>query len=251
MSRPLLLVHGMCCTGGIWDNFRTFYESRGFRVYTPTLRPEERRRSRPPRALHGLRFTDYIADLEQEVARIEGETGRRPVVIGHSMGGLLAQALAERNIVSAAVFISPTPPAGVHTPRFRRFWRVFAVVRALGLVPRALYPFRAVTDRLVFNRVPRDARGGEHAKMVHESREVFADFPRHAIDETKIKIPVLTVAATRDRLVTADVVRLTAQKYERVGGAFKEYENHGHWLYAEPGWEEPAREILEWIEAST
>jgi alpha-beta hydrolase superfamily lysophospholipase len=251
MTRPLLLVHGMCCTGAIWENFRRHYEARGLRVYTPTLRPQDRLRTRPPKSLHALRFADYVADLEQEVSRIEAETGAKPVVIGHSMGGLLAQALAEQNLVSAAVFISPTPPADVRTPRLSRFWRIFAVVRALGLVPPALYPYRRVTDRLVFNRVPREQRDTQHKLMVQESREVFADFPKHGIDETKIKIPVLTVAATRDRLVTADVVRLTAKKYERVGGEFKEYANHGHWLYAEPGWEQPADEILAWIRQNT
>jgi alpha-beta hydrolase superfamily lysophospholipase len=114
-----------------------------------------------------------------------------------------------------------------------------------------MYPSRAVTDWLVFNQVPHAERDAEHAGMVHESGEAFADFRLHHIDETKIKIPILTVAATRDRLVPAKLVRLTARKYAAIGGELKEYANHGHWLYAEPGWEQPAAEILDWIEANT
>jgi alpha-beta hydrolase superfamily lysophospholipase len=251
MARSFLLIHGMCCTGSVWKNFQRFYEERGVRVFAPTLRPELRTRRRPSKGLHALRLADYEADVEQELARIEQLTGGPVTVIGHSMGGLLAQTLAERNRPNAAVFISPTPPADVRTPYFTRFWSRFRTVRSLGLVPRALYPYRFATDYLVFNRVPHAERAAAHAEMVHEAREVFADFDSRHIDEAKIEIPVLTIAATRDRLVTADVVRLTAQKYERVGGHFKEYREHGHWLYGEPGWERPAADILAWVEAHT
>lgn len=246
-----MMIHGMCCTGEVWRNFKSFYEARGAHVFTPTLRPLERVRDKPPAGLRALRFAHYVADLDQELDRIEQQTGNRVTVIGHSMGGLLAQALAERNRPNAAVFISPTAPAGVRTAFLRSFWAAFAFARGLRVVPGAMYPYRAVTDRLVFNRVPLAERDVEHAGMVHESLEVFADFRLHHIDETKIRIPVLTVAAGRDRLVPPELVRLTARKYQRVGGAFKEYTHHGHWLYAEPGWETPAAEILDWIEANT
>lgn len=251
MSRSFLLVHGMCCTGDVWSNFRSFYEARGIRVFTPTLRPEQRVRRKPPRELRALRFADYVADIEREVERIEHQTGQTPTVIGHSMGGLLAQAMAERNRANAVVLISPTPPAGVRDATFTTFWGGFVVARALGLVPGALFPFRGITDRVVFNQVPPGERAAAHAGMVQESREVFADFRTHHIDETKIKIPLLTVSARRDLLVPARLTRLTAKKYEPIGGAFKEYRDHGHWLYAEPGWETPAAEILEWVEANT
>ncbi len=250
MTRSFLLIHGMCCTGDVWANFRRFYEARGIAVFTPTLRPELRLRKKPPKALFALRFADYVADVEQELTRIEDQTGRRVTVIGHSMGGLLAQTLAERNRPNAAVFISPTPPAGVHDGQTRRFWRGFRVANALGLVPRGLYPYRAVTEAIALNQVPAAERAAIQAAMVQESRNVFADFPGHAIDETKIKIPVLTVAARRDRLVSARVTRLTGKKYAAVGGDFREYADHGHWLYGEPGWEKPAAEILEWVEAN-
>lgn len=251
MTRAFLLLHGMCCTGAVWDNFRGFYEARGVRVFAPTLRPELRVRKRPPRDLHALRLADYEADVERELSRIEQLTGGPVTVIGHSLGGLLAQTLAERNRPNAAVFISPSPPADVRTPLSTRFWWGFRRARKLGLVPGALYPYRFVTDRIAFNRVPPAQRALAHAQMVHESREVFADVPARHIDETKIRIPTLTISARRDRLVTPDLVRLTGKKYERVGGTFKEYREHAHWLYGEPGWETPAADILAWVEANT
>jgi len=251
MARSILLIHGMCCTGDVWRNFRAFYEARGVRVFTPTLRPLDRLRRKPPPALRALRFVHYVADLEQEIERIEAQTGERVSVIGHSMGGLLAQVLAERNRVNAAVLISPTAPAGVRTVAMHVFWNAFAVVHRLRLVPHAMYPHRVLADWLVFNQVPHVERDDHHAGLVHEAAQVFADFRLHHVDETRIKVPLLTIAARRDRLVPPALVRLTAKKYEAIGGAFKEYPDHGHWLYAEPGWQRPAAEILEWIESNT
>ena len=251
MSRSFLLIHGMCCTGDVWRNFKTFYEARDIRVFTPTLRPSDRVRRNPPGTLAELRFANYVEDLEHEIGRIEDETGNPVTVIGHSMGGLLAQALAERNRPNAAVLISPTAPAGVRTSLMTGFWAGFAVAHRLGVVPKVLYPHRVITDWLVFNQVPQAERRGEHKTMVHESLSAFADFRVHHVDEQRIRIPLLTIAASRDRLVPAPLVRLTARKYEAIGGDFKEYENHGHWLYAEPGWEQPAADILAWVEAKT
>ena len=242
-----MMVHGMCCTGEVWANFRRHFEAEGVSVYTPTLRPEQRVREQPPPELRTLSFDDYVADLERQARRIEAESGRRPAVIGPSMGGLLAQVLAERGCASAAGFISPTPPAGARTLQAAAVWAGIGVANKLGLVPGVIRPHRRSADRVVLNRVAREQRRAAHEGMVHESGRAFADMGSQRIDESKVRIPVLTVAATQDRLVPAAFVRRTARKYESVGGELREYKQHGHWLYDEPGWDEPASDILDWF----
>lgn len=252
MQTPVLMIHGMCCTGEVWSLFRSFFEARGTKVYTPTLRPDQRvgLRGRPPRSLSGLSLHDYLADLEREVKRIEAETGETPAVIGHSMGGLLAQALAERNIVSAAVFISPAAPAGVKTLQHRVFWSAFTLLHKLGLTWRVIRPEKRAVYNAVFNAMPKGERRDALESMVFESGRVFAEFASFPIDEQKIQVPVLTIAATRDRLVPAALVRRTGRKYAAVGGEFREYGAHAHWLYAEPGWERAAGEIYSWLQGA-
>lgn len=249
MQTPILMIHGMCCTGDVWSQFRSFFEERGATVYTPTLRPTERVNisSKPPRALRELSLHDYVRELENEIDRIERETGLVPAVIGHSMGGLLAQALAERNRVRAAVFISPAAPAGVHTLPTRVFWGAFSLAKRLGLISPVIRPDRRTVFPMVLNAMPKAERLSAVEAMVWESGRVFEEFAHFPIDESKVRIPVLTVAASRDRLVAAPLVRRTGKKYASVGGDFREYRTHGHWLYAEPGWERPAQEIYAWL----
>jgi pimeloyl-ACP methyl ester carboxylesterase len=249
MQTPILMIHGMCCTGDVWTQFRTFFEERGARVYTPTLRPNERvsMSAKPPRSLSQLSLHDYVRELEREVDQIEQETGRVPAAIGHSMGGLLAQALAERNRVRAAVFISPAAPAGIHTPITRVLWGAFSLAKRFGLTPPVIRPDARTVGPMVLNALPKHERSATVQSMVWESGKAFADFAHFPIDESKIRIPVLTVAATRDRLVAAPLVRRTGRKYAAIGGDFREYRKHAHWLYAEPGWQHPAQEIYAWL----
>jgi alpha-beta hydrolase superfamily lysophospholipase len=249
MQTPILMIHGMCCTGDVWSHFRSFFEARGATVYTPTLRPLERvgLTSKPPRALGELSLHDYVRDLELEIERIEQETGRVPAVIGHSMGGLLAQALAERNRVRAAVFISPAAPAGIHTPLTRVFWGGLLLAARFGFALPVIKPDGRTVFPMVLNAMPKHARAAALEAMVWESGRVFSEFASFPIDESKIRIPLLTIAATRDRLVAAPLVRLTGKKYASVGGDFREYKTHGHWLYAEPGWETAAQDIYAWL----
>jgi pimeloyl-ACP methyl ester carboxylesterase len=253
MKTPVMMVHGMCCTSDVWASFRTFFEERGTRVYTPTLRADTRIsiRDKPSVALHALRFGDYVSDLEREAKRIEVETGRKPAVIGHSMGGLLAQALAERDCVSAAAWISPAPSAGTHDLQSSLFWFAVRAAHALRIAPLSIKPARKAVYSQVFNALPKADREAAYTGMVYESGPAFAAMGHWAIDESKIRVPVLTVAATRDKLVPAKLVRSAAKKYAAVGGEFREYADHGHWLYAEPGWEKPAADIYAWLRAAT
>jgi pimeloyl-ACP methyl ester carboxylesterase len=253
MNTPVLMIHGMCCTGEVWTQFRSLFESRGVKVYTPTLRPELRvgLRARPPRTLRDLTLADYVSDLEQEIDQIEQETGMKPAVIGHSMGGLLGQALAARGRVSAGVFISPAAPAGIRTLQTYLFWSGFALAHRMGWTPPVIRADRRTLDRMVLNALPSSERAAVLEAMVYESGRVFADFARFPIDEAQVKVPVLVVAAGRDRLVPAALVRLTGRKYAAGGGEFREYPNHGHWLYSEPGWETPANDIFDWLTTAT
>ena len=253
MQTPVMMVHGMSCTGEVWSQFRQFFEDRQTRVYTPTLRPEVRTSlAGPPHpGLGALRLHDYVSDLEREASRIAEETGRRPAVIGHSMGGLLAQALAERNRVSAAVLISPAPPAGAHDVRFGAFWLIVRASNFLGLAPKAIRVDRATVYAATLNALPRGERDAAFSSMVYESGPAFNDMGHFPIDEARIRVPVMTIAATRDRLIPANIVRLVGKKYAAIGGVFREYAGHAHWLYGEPGWDSVATDIYNWLASAT
>jgi len=249
-----MFVHGMCCTGEVWSNYRQFFEARGHRVYTPTLSPELRiRRSPPKEQLGKLRMRDYVSELVQAIDAIVEETHETPVVIGHSMGGLLVQMLAQERPLKAVVAVSPTPLPMVSPKRLAFITRLAQMGITSNIGPRAILPMPRLAHYRVFNRVAPDERHHHWKAMVHESISVFADFRRAHVDPAKTSCPVLVVGCGHDRLVPAAWTRRTGAAYTAVSPrhTYREYEPLGHWFYAEPNWEETAADIAEWIDSAT
>src|SRR6185503_7310932 len=100
---PVLFVHGIFVDAMVWNHWLTFFAERGVRAVAVNLRG--RTGSRPGTDLGRASIEDFVDDAEAVARRVGATT-----VVGHSMGGLIAQKLAERGAVKAAVLITPAPP---------------------------------------------------------------------------------------------------------------------------------------------
>jgi len=119
MAKVAVFIHGMWAMPDVWKNWRPFLEARGRQTVAPALRHHALRHhaSRhhdvpplaPPADLGTTSLGDYLAD---PTSTIEG-LPEKPVVIGHSMGGLLALLLCTRGLARAGVLLTPAPDAGV------------------------------------------------------------------------------------------------------------------------------------------
>lgn len=250
---PLFLIHGMWCTGEAWSRYQEYFETKGYKVIAPTLRLHGAGQNDTPNPdLGTTSLLDYARDLATAITSLDTP----PVLIGHSMGGLLAQILAARGVGRAAIFLTPASPAGIValTPSVVKTFR--RVLTTWGFWKRPTFPTFEEACYAVYNLVPESERQTEYANLVHESGRAAAEIafwlldPQKAsrVDETKITIPTLTVAGTQDHITPASVVRRVAKKYRNKGGDFKEFSNHAHWVLGEPGWEEVAEFCLKWIE---
>lgn len=236
---PLLLVHGLGGGAWYWARYQQFFAERGYASHAVELRG--RGASRPVADLGRVAIADYVADA-LDVARALGEP---PVVIGHSMGGLIAQKVAEAGAARAAVLLCSAPPRGI--PLITRA----LVARQLKHVPamlasRPVLGARADHDVLTFNRVPEAERGALFDRLVPESGRVARELSLGAVkvDAARVRCPMLVVSAAEDRFVPPAVGRRIARKY---GAAYRVFAGHGHFMIWEPGWERPAAAIEEWL----
>src|SRR3954471_8743169 len=125
-SKTIVLIHGLWMTPRSWDGFRCLFEDRGCQVLTPAwprMAGEVEAIRNDPAALAGLGLRE-IADHYDKVIRSLGEP---PILIGHSMGGLIVQILLDRGLGAAGVSIDGTAPKGV-------FRLPFSVIRAANPV---------------------------------------------------------------------------------------------------------------------
>lgn len=103
MARLAVLIHGMWGTSGVWHRWRPFLEERGWQTVAHSLR----RHDAPPVALGETSPLDDVADLERTIVALP----EKPVVIGHSMGGLMALLMCARGLAPAGVPLTPSPSA--------------------------------------------------------------------------------------------------------------------------------------------
>jgi pimeloyl-ACP methyl ester carboxylesterase len=194
-----------------------------------------------PERAAGLTFDDYVDDTLAVVDAL----GRAPVVVGHSLGGLVAQRVAELGRARALVLLASAPP-GMLTAQ------AIAFPRFAPKLPRIMTgrPFVVGNDAcsvLALNRVPEAARPAIHAHLTEESGRVYRSMMLGTIriDASKVRVPVFVAGGVDDRIISTRLVRTTARHY-RVDARL--YDDHGHWLLEEPGWERLADDVVEWLE---
>lgn len=251
MTDTIFMIHGMWGGGWYWAKFKAFFEARGYRCVAPTLRYHDVDPSvEPDPNLGTTSLLDYARDLEEEIASL----GTDPILMGHSMGGLLGAILASRGHGKALVQLNPAPPRGVFALRpsvIRSFWS--------GLTTWAFWrkPFRQTFAEAVYSMLqvltPEEQRDA-YARFVYESGRAasevgFWPFDRHrasAVREERVPCPVLVVAGAEDRITPAAVTRQIAARYSPYA-AYREFPGHAHWTVGEPGWEDVATYVAEWL----
>ena len=231
-----------------WDLMKAWYEGRGYRCQAPSW-PERRT---------GLGLAE-LADHYEAIVRLEAEP---PVLVGHSFGGLLVQILLDRGHGQAGVAIAPAPPRGVFMlqPRaVRSAWPFISTWKGWNkLVPVRFEPFAAA---FVHTLAPAQQRAvyDTYAVPLETGRPffqtAFAMMDRNSpcrIDfATQTRPPLLIIAGAADRTVAAAAVRANYQRYAAGGPTteYVEFPRRTHWIIAQPGWEEVASRIDQFIRA--
>jgi len=251
MSDTIFMIHGMWGGPWCWDNYKSYFEALGSPCLTPTLRLHDvNPQDPPPPGLGRLSLLDYAQDLEDQIRALPQE----PIIMGHSMGGLLAQILAARGLGKAAVCITPATPWGILGLRWsvmRSFW---SAIWRLRFFSKPHLPTQAEAAYAMMHLLSPQEQRQAYSRFVHESGRASAEIgfwlldgrKASAVDAAGIKCPVLVVAGGQDRITPAAVVRKLEKKY-RAMGRYKEFPEHAHWILAEPGWQDVAGYIHGWL----
>ena len=242
-TRPaVLLIPGIL--GGAWyfEQYQRFLASRGYPAYAVNLRG--RPGSRAVRDLGAVTMADFVRDA-LEVTRALG----RPIIIGHSMGGLIAQRLAEEGVSDTVVLLAPAPPRGipVATPVL-----MLKQLKHLGTLLRSkpLRSSRSDADDIIFNGIPPGQRQALFERLLPDSGRAARDISLGAIrvDEGRVRCAMLVVGGMRDRFIAPAITRRVALKY---GAPCWQYPENAHFLPMEPGWDRILDDVESWIRRRT
>jgi non-heme chloroperoxidase len=239
---PILFVHGM--NGGAWYLRPWLYAAAlaGWESWAVNLRGHHG--SRPVADLGRVPIAAYVEDVEDCLRQL-GEA----VVIGHSMGGLIAQKVAEGGRVRAAVFATSAAPHGIRVVTWSLLMALPHYALAM-LQSREFLPTPEDAIRLMGNRLSPERQAWAYPNLVPESARAARQMAlgRITVDAAAIRCPTLVLGATDDRVTPAAVQRKIAARY---GSRYLEAPGHGHLPMLEDGGEQIFADILHWLDEVT
>jgi pimeloyl-ACP methyl ester carboxylesterase len=235
----ILLVHGAWHGPWCWDGFAARLTERGHDVRPVLLRGHDQP---PGRIWH--RVSGYVAD----VAAAAAEVGEPPVIVGHSMGGLVVQKYLEHHPAAGGVLMASIPPGGTIGVTARiaaRHPLLFAKVN-LMLTMRPLIATRALVREMFFTvDTPEPTVDACMARLQDESYVAYVGTLTFVqARPRRVAAPMLVLGAERDAIFTVDEVRRTARAYRVEPEIFP---GMGHDMMLDDGWEAVADRIDAWV----
>jgi pimeloyl-ACP methyl ester carboxylesterase len=248
---PVVFVHGAFCGGWAFDAFRQPFEAAGFETHAPNLLHHERGADLEQLTQCGLR------DYAQAIVRYVHTLRAPPVLVGHSLGGLVAQLAALHAQIAGLVLLAPSAPWGVPPTTLDEHSHQFGLTLLGDYWRRPIPPDYRVARSTTLDRLSRDDARRAFARFVPESgraiREAVQWWSDHSMAAQapvyRISAPVLGLAGGRDRVNPPSTVRRVIARFPGGQAHFHEFPEMSHWLVGEPEAADVAQLTLHWMEA--
>ena len=255
---PVVFIHGQWLHASGWENWQKLFRRLGYMPVAPGW-PGEHESVREARLLPEDVAGKGLAEITKYYATLMAEFETKPIVIGHSMGGFIAQKLLGEDLASAAIVISPAQFRGVWLLPVRQLTAIFPAIKNPLNYNRAI-ELTAHNFRYAFG----------NALSMEESTELFTMFaipsPAKPLFEAAVanllpntpasvnvdnaeRGPLLLIAGGRDNTVPASVVRAQYKLYGRSPAVtdIQEFPDRGHSLTIDSGWREIADAATDWL----
>lgn len=257
---PVVFIHGLWLHADSWGPWVDLFRERGYDASAPGwpgdgATVEETRTGTSAIAGKG------IQDVVEHYASLIKDLPAKPIVIGHSFGGLIAQRLLGENVAAAGVGIDPAPIKGV----------LFLPPSALRVASIALRDPRNRNGTVALNQ-GQFRYGFGNAIPETESDELYERWtipspgkplfegatanltphsPAAVATHNSSRGPLLLTAGGQDRTVPATITRQTHKAYRSSSAVtdVKEFPDRGHSLTIDAGWREVAEAVLHWLQS--
>jgi pimeloyl-ACP methyl ester carboxylesterase len=257
-NAPIVLIHGLWMSPHSWQGWIERYTAAGHTVHAPAWPgvselSEELDHDKAPADIRLGQVVDHYAKVVEALPE-------KPILMGHSFGGLITQLLLSRGLGRAGVAIHPAAPRGVYRLPLTVLRSTLPVFRNPSNIHRAVPLTPAQFHYSFANTVSRDESDAWRAKLAIPApgRPLFqaalANFTPKARAATVVdfakpdRAPLLLIAGGRDHIVPSSVVYENFNRYRRSPAAtdFKLFEDRPHLTAALDGWSDVADYALTW-----
>ncbi|SEI81136.1 non-heme chloroperoxidase [Allopseudospirillum japonicum] len=250
-AQPVLFVHGIFTGAWIWqEHFLPWFAEQGYHAWALSLRGHGG--SEGHQDLHHWGLDDYVADLTQVAAKMELAYRRKPLIVGHSMGGMVVQRYLSKNQGAGAVLLCSMPPQGLVPLSWQSLLQHPRLTLEMGqtyLNPN-LASRRQLQEILFHHPMPEEDLDRWLAQMGAESRQLLWDLSWGALPNIYQvqRTPLAVIGARHDRLVPTTMVSMTGWSYALAPLWLEEM---GHGVMLEPNWQQAAHLIKAQLDTMT
>jgi non-heme chloroperoxidase len=255
---PVVFVHGLGLLPSSWDRWAALFEEAGYSALTPGW-PDDPDDVAEANANPELFARKTIGQVADHFSSVVEQLERKPAVIGHSVGGLVAQIIAGRGLAAATVAIGAAPFQGVLP------LPISALRSAKPVLSNPLNRHRAVSltyDQFRYgfaNAVQEDeatalyeqfAVPGPGAPLFQVATANLNPWTEAKVDsENPERGPLLLISGETDNFVPPAIVNASFEKQKRNVGVTEivEIPNRGHALTIDSGWQEVATTALDFV----
>jgi len=257
-AAPVVFVHGLWLLPSSWDRWVTFFEEAGYVAVTPGWPddPETVAEAREHPEVFAGKGIGQIADYEAAIIR---RLERKPVIIGHSFGGLLTMILAGRGLASASVAISPAPFRGVLPLPLPALRTASVALRNPAnwnrAVPLSYEQFRYSFANVVGEDEAKElylgySVAGPGEPLFQAASANINPWTEAAVDSSNPERgPMLIVSADSDHTVPWAISNAAFHIQQHNPGVTEivKMEGRGHSLTIDAGWRDVAEKALEFV----
>ncbi len=248
-AQPIVFVHGAFCGGWAFDAFKAPFAVAGYDVHTPTLPAHDRGADLEHLATLGVR------DYAEALVRFIHTFSIPPILVGHSLGGLVCQIAAGRTPSAGIVLLCPSAPWGVMPTTLDEHGANFGLTLLGDYWRRPIPPDYRVARSSTLDRLEREAARRTFARFVPESGRAVLETVQWWLDPSmasaapsyKTAAPILAIAGGADRVNPASTIRRIVNRYPKAQADYREFPGMSHWPMAEPETGDVQALILEWL----
>jgi len=252
MKNTIVFIHGMFQNPKSWEKWISYFSEKGYNCLAPAWPLHEGEpsylRQNPPSGLGELELSDVVASIEEFILKLD----EKPVVIGHSVGGLIVQLLANRNMIKAGVAISPVAPNGMLDFDWGFFKNAAIITNPLKGNEPIYTDLESFHESFCNTMTLEETKPYFEQYATHDSRNVLRGCMGEAgkIDLDIPHVPLLLIAAEKDQIIPPALTEKNTKAYTDTDSVtdYKEFTNRGHFICGQPGWEEIAVYSYDWLQ---
>ncbi len=257
-KQPVVFIHGLWLLASSWDSWADLFEQAGYAAVKPGWPddPETVADARAQPDAFARKGVGQVADHMETVIR---RLTRKPAVIGHSFGGVLAQIIAGRGLAAVSVAVDPAPFRGVLPLPFSALRAASPALSNPANVNRAVSLSSAQFRFAFANAVDADEAKNLYEKYAVPApgKPLFQAAFANINPRTEVRVdtmnpdrgPMLLISGDRDNTVPWAIVSASYKLQKRNPGTTEvaRIPNRGHSLTIDSGWQEVANTGLDFV----